>query len=93
MTLPLIAEVGETVGLGLPLDSLMVSTENPGRNDALLTLPATAVEGEGGLALDIFGQRIVLARGGPHAIGAPLWVSAARILPRPEPSDSADNRR
>ena len=92
-TLPQIAKLGEKVGLGLPADSVMVSTEAPGRSDALATLPARVVEGKGGLSLDVFGQKITLPRGGPHAIGAQLHLSILRIFPRPEPSDSAENRR
>lgn len=84
ITLPLIAKVGEQVGLGLPMDSLMVSTSDPGRSDALLKLPATVIEGDGGLTLDVFGQSMTLPRGGPHAIGAKLWISAVRVLPRPQ---------
>ena len=93
LTLPLIARVGEEVGLGLPADSCLVSTDHPGRTDALLTLPVTVAEGTGGLTLDVFGQKITLPRGGPHAIGARLWLSVMRILPRPEAGDSAKNRR
>ena len=93
LTLPLIARVGETVGLGLPAESVMISSAHPGRSDAILTLPATVLAGEGGLALDVFGQKITLARGGPHGIGTRLWISAARVLPRPEPSDSAEISR
>lgn len=92
-TLPLIAKLGEQVGLGLPVDSLMVSADPPGRSDALACLPVRVIDGTGGLALTVFGQDITLPRGGPHAVGAPLWLSILRILPRPEPSDSADIRR
>ena len=92
-TLPLIAKLGEKVGLGLPVESLMVSTEPPGRSDALTSLPVRVLEGQGGLTLDVFGQKITLPRGGPHVVGAELWLSILRILPRPEPSDSAETRR
>lgn len=92
LTLPLIARTGEKVGLGLPLDSLMVSAEHPGRSDAIAVMPAAVAEGAGGLNLDVFGQRIRLPRGGPHAIGARLWLSVLRVLPRPEPADSAEIR-
>lgn len=91
--LPLISKVGETVGLGLPNDSLLVSTDKPGRSDALATLPVRVVPGDGGLSLDVFGQTITLPKGGPHAVDAKLWLSILRILPRPEPSDSAETRR
>lgn len=91
--LPVISKVGETVGLGLPSDSILVSTDRPGRSDALATLPARVVTGEGGLSLDVFGQTITLPKGGPHAVDAELWLSILRLLPRPEPSDSAENRR
>ncbi|MDA8586860.1 ATP-binding cassette domain-containing protein [Rhodobacteraceae bacterium] len=90
--LPVIGKIGETIGLGLPNDSVLVSTDPPGRSDALATLPARVVKGEGGLSLDIFGQKITLPKGGPYAVEAKLWVSILRILPRPEPIDSADIR-
>ncbi len=91
--LPVISKVGEAVGLGLPTDSLLVSTEKPGRSDALATLPVRVVTGDGGLSLDVFGQTITLPKGGPHAVDAELWLTILRILPRPEPSDSAEIRR
>ncbi len=84
LTLPLIAKVGEKVGLGLPIDSLLISTADPGRSDAVLSVPATVAEADGGLTLDVFGQRLTLSRGGPHAVGAQVWLSAVRILPRPQ---------
>ena len=89
LSLPVIGRVGEVIGLGLAMDSLLVSSDPPGRSDALVTLPARVVPGEGGLTLDIFGQRLTLSRGGPHAVDAHLWVSVLRVLPRPEPGDSA----
>ncbi len=92
-TLPLIAKLGERVGLGLPVDSLLVSSDPPGRSDALASLPVEVVEGAGGLSLGVFGQKLTLPRGGPHVMGARLWQSILRILPRPEPSDSAENHR
>lgn len=88
LSLPVIASVGEKVGLGLPPESLMVSTEPPGRSDALLLLPATVMDGKGGLILSVFGQTLQLAKGGPHAIGSRVWLSVLRVLPRPEPGDS-----
>lgn len=88
LSLPLIARVGERVGLGLPLESLMLSASRPERNDALLTLPAHVIEGGSGLNLSVFGQRLVLPRSGPHGIGSPVWLSVLRVLPRPELSDS-----
>lgn len=93
LTLPLVAGRGEKIGLGLAGDSLMLSATNPGRSDALLTLPATVTEGREGLALDIFGQAIGLPRGGLHAVGAHLWVSILSVAVRPESSDSAKTRR
>lgn len=93
LTLPVIAKLGEQVGLGLPVDSLLVSTEPPGRSDALACLPVEVLEGAGGLTLEVFGQKITLPRGGPHVVGARLWLSILRVLPRPEPSDSAESRR
>lgn len=93
LTLPLFAGLGETIGLGLPLDSYMVSAVNPGRTDALLTLPATVAEGPDGLTLDVFGQSVALPRGGLHAVGAHLWVSILQVSARPEVGDSAKIRR
>ena len=53
-------------------------------------VPAEVLAGDRGLALDVLGQRITLPRGGPHVIGTRLWLSVARVLPRPEPGDSAE---
>ena len=90
LSLPLTANVGEKVGLGLPPESVMISTAEPGRSDALLQLRATVVEGQGGLALSVFGQTLNLPKGGPHAIGASVWLSILRVIPRPERGDSSD---
>ncbi|NNE88399.1 MAG: ATP-binding cassette domain-containing protein [Silicimonas sp.] len=92
LALPLIADVGERVELGLPIDSLLLSAQDPGRSDALVTLPATVVESKGGISLDVFGQTLTLPKAGPYAIGARLWLSVLRVLPRPRLSDSAKNR-
>lgn len=92
LSLPVIGKVGECIGLGLPPDSILVSSDPPGRSDALATLPARVISGEGGLSLDVFGQKIILPKGGPYVVGADLWLSILRILPRPEPGDSAENR-
>lgn len=89
LTLPLIARVGEKIGLGIPQESLMISSASPGRSDAMLQVPARVVEGNGGLALSVFGQTINLAKGGPHAIGSTVWLSILRVLPRPECADSS----
>ena len=91
-SLPVIAKVGECVGLGLPVDSLLVSADPPGRSDALATMPARVLPGEGGLSLDVYGQRLTLPKGGPYAVDAALWLSVLRVLPRPEPADSAEIR-
>ena len=91
-SLPVIGKVGERIGLGLPADSILVSADPPGRSDALATLPARVVSGEGGLTLDVFGQKVTLPKGGPHVVDAGLWLSILRILPRPEPGDSAEIR-
>lgn len=93
LTLPLVAETGESVGLGLPGDSILISTDHPGRTDAVAVLPATVIEGAGSLNLEVFGQRIALAKGGPHVVGAKLWLSILRTLTRPSLGDSAENRR
>ena len=88
LTLPLMARVGEKIGLGIPQESLMISSASPGRSDAMLQVPARVVEGKGGLALAVFGQVVNLAKGGPHAIGSTVWLSILRVLPRPERADS-----
>lgn len=93
LTLPLIAGVGETVELGLPIESILLSAQDPGRSDALVTVPATVSESQGGISLDVFGQNLRLPTARPYAIGAQLWLSILRVLPRPAPSDSAKNRR
>ena len=89
---PRMAEPGERIGLGVRAESLMVSAQPPGRSDAVMQFPARVVEGGAGLTVDVYGQRIVLPRGGPHAIGAEVWVSILDFSPRPEPGDSAENR-
>lgn len=89
VVLPRMAEAGEIVGLGVRAESLIVSTASPGRSDAVLQVPATVVEGEGALSIDVFGQRLALPQAGPHAIGASVWVSVREVAPRPEPVDSA----
>lgn len=89
LTLPLIAGVGETVGLGIPPESMMISSAAPGRSDALVQIPATVIDGQGSLTLSVFGQVLSLPKGGPHAIGSTVWLSILRVLPRCEPFDSA----
>lgn len=93
LALPLIAGVGERVGLGLPIESVLLSAKDPGRSDALITLPATVTQSEGGLSLDVFGQNLMLPKAGPYAIGSPLWLTVLRVLPRPTLADSAKTRR
>lgn len=92
VVLPRLAEPGELVGLGVRAESLMVSAASPGRSDAVLQVPARVVEAEGGLLVDVYGERIALPSAGPHAIGAELWLSAREVSPRPEPGDSGENR-
>ncbi len=87
VSLPLIAGQGEKIGLGIETGNLMLSASHPGRSDALLQLPASVIEGDEGLALDVFGQSIDFPRGGLHAVGAKLWVSVLRVAARPEPSE------
>lgn len=92
LALPLIADVGERVELGLPIESVLLSAQDPGRSDALLTLPATVVESDGGMCLQVFDQTLTLPKAGPYAMGARVWVSVLRVLPRPHLADSAKNR-
>ncbi len=92
VVLPRLAEPGELVGLGVRAESLIVSAASPGRSDAVLQVPARVVEGEGGLVVDVYGERIALPSSGPHALGAELWLSAREVSPRPEPGDSAERR-
>ncbi len=89
--LPRIAEPGAVVGLGVRAESLLISAVSPGRSDAVLQIPARVVEGDGGLVVDVYGQRMVLSSGGPHAVGAEIWLSAREVSPRPEAGDSAEN--
>ena len=93
VSLPRIAEVGETVRLGFRAEAMMLSVAEPGRSDALLQVPALIADVDGRPKLDVFGQIMDLPRGGPHAIGAQVWLSVLEISPRPEASDSADSRR
>ncbi len=90
--IPRLAEPGELVGLGVRSESLIVSTVSPGRSDAVLSVPATVVEAEGGLVVDVYGQRLALPPSGPHAIGGEVWLSVREVSPRPELGDSAENR-
>ncbi|MEP0563552.1 MAG: ATP-binding cassette domain-containing protein, partial [Paracoccaceae bacterium] len=82
IALPLIAGVGERVELGLPIESILLSAQDPGRSDALATLPATVTQSEGGLGVDVFGQSLVLPKAGPYAIGSMIWLTILRVLPR-----------
>ncbi len=93
VTISRIAEPGEIVGLGIRRESLLVSAAAPGRSDAVLQVPGRVVENEGGLVVDVFGQRLVLPSVGLHALGAEIWLSSMELSPRPEQSDSAENRR
>lgn len=88
LSLPLMARVGEKVGLGLPPESLLISSSPPGRSDALLQFPAEVITGAGGFTVSAFGQRLLLPKGGPYSIGATIWLSVLRVLPRPEANDS-----
>ncbi len=90
--IPGLAEPGDIVGLGVRTESLIISSASPGRSDAVLSVPATVVEAEGGLVVDVYGQRLALPSGGPHALGAELWLSAREVSPRPEVGDSAEKR-
>lgn len=88
LSLPLIASVGERIGLGIPPESLMISVTRPERSDALLQLPADVVASDAGLALRVFGQTLRLAKGGAYDPGATVWLSILRVLPRAQPVDS-----
>lgn len=91
LKLPAVAQPGETVGIGVPLESLMISATHPGGADALAVLPAEVARAQGeGLALEVAGQRIVVPRKARHIAGARLWLSILAALPRPEPGDSSD---
>lgn len=92
VSLPRIAEKGERVGLGIRPESLLVSTTSPGRSDAVLQVPATVVESERSLKVDVFGQILSIPQSGPHAVGATVWLSVREVSPRPEPVDSAGTR-
>ncbi|MEO0918875.1 MAG: hypothetical protein AAFY31_18160, partial [Pseudomonadota bacterium] len=64
---------------------------SPGRSDAALQVPATVVESDGALKLDVFGQSVALPQSGPFAIGSTVWLSARDVAPRPEVDDSVKN--
>ncbi len=89
--LPLRALPGESVGLGLPPESVLLSPDHPGESSALAVLPASVVRSTDASErpiLDVFGQTITL----PGRFRVPasdrLWISILRVLPRPEPADS-----
>ena len=88
ISLPLIARVGEKIGLGIPPESLLISASAPGRSDALLQVPGTVVEGQGGLTLSVADQILRLPKSGPYGIGSTVWLSVLRVLPRIENHDS-----
>jgi molybdate transport system ATP-binding protein len=88
LSLPLIAHVGEKIGLGIPAESLMISSAAPGRSDALIQIPAKVLSVQGGLTLSVHGQELRLPKGGPYDPGATVWLSILRVLPRAEPGDS-----
>jgi len=79
------------VGLGLPPESLLISSEKPGKSDTLLQLPGVVESGQSGLAVSVFGQTLQIPKGGPHPIGSTVWLSVLRVLPRPERVDSAQS--
>ncbi len=89
LTLPLIAGVGEKIGIGIPPESLMISSAAPGRSDALVQVPGQVIDGPFGLTLSVLGQTLNLPKAGPYAIGATVWLSILRVLPRPEHIDSS----
>jgi molybdate transport system ATP-binding protein len=89
---PRTAEVGETVGLGIRSESLLVSAVSPGRSDAILQVPAKVVKGDGALTVLLYGEEVALHRVGPYAIGSTVWVSVREVAVRPERNDSAENR-
>lgn len=92
VVIPRMSEPGDIVGLGVRTESLIISTASPGRSDAVLQVPAKVVEAESGLVVDVYGQRVALPSGGPHALGADLWLAVREVSPRPEPGDSAESR-
>lgn len=88
LTLPLRARVGERVGLGLPPDSLLLSATRPEASNALAILPGGVSHGPKGLALDVWGQELILPHDAWHGVGARLWLSVLKVLVRPEGRDS-----
>jgi molybdate transport system ATP-binding protein len=91
LQLPLRALPGETVGLGLPPESVLLSPDHPGDSSALAVLPARVVRSPDASdrpMLDVLGQTITL----PGRFRVPatdrLWLSILRVLPRPETVDS-----
>ncbi len=88
LQVPRVVEAGEIVGLGVRVESLLVSSTSPGRSDAVMQLPARVVEIDAALVVDVYGQRIALPTGGPHAVGSQIWLSAREVALRPEAPDS-----
>ncbi len=89
--LALRAMPGETVGLGLPVESVHFSLHHPGAGSAIMVLPVTvtrAASASGKAMIDVLGQSIEV----PRAIRLPnarkVWMSVLRVLPRPMPGDS-----
>ena len=89
--LPMRALTGESLELGLPIESVHFSLHHPGAGSAMMVLPATVLkpaDAEGRALIDVLGQTITV----PAVLRMPnakaLWMSVLRVLPRPTPADS-----
>lgn len=89
--LPLRALPGESVGLGLPTESVLLSPDHPGESSALAVLPASVVRPSSASErpmLNVLGQTITLPGRFRVPANDQLWISILRVLPRPEVADS-----
>lgn len=88
LVLPLRVRVGEYVGLSLPIESVLVSKVHPGRAAAMAVLPGEVQEQGGAMVVSVFGQTLAMPRRSDLTVGAKVWLSVLRVLPRPEGADS-----
>ena len=91
ISVPLRALPGETIGIGLPVESVHFSVHHPGSGSALMVLPVTlrsAAGASGQAVLDVLGQTVTV----PGVMRVPnaqsFWMSVLRVLPRPMVGDS-----
>lgn len=88
LVLPLRVRRGEVVGLGLPQDSVLISTIHPGRHAALAVFPGLVESAGNRTRISVFGQSLIVGERADLSTGTKVWVSILRVLPRPERPDS-----